>query len=188
MTIGRKKAFLTLFVFAAVLLGLALLFGATSRTQGVFKLEGSWVARVDSFEGVPGPYPFQWSYVLAPDASGRSASIHGSIDVGFPTMDPSMAHDFSTPIIGEIVQTGPDTADFDSYWYAIRKGPINQIVYIGRAHGTVICLEPGILQVEHNFQIYPPDADFNGDGFPEGPDVKHFMVTTRDTRIPSVAW
>jgi hypothetical protein len=184
MTIRRQKAWTTLLISAVVILGLGLALEAESPAQSPFKLEGAWVARVISLKGVPGPYPFQWSYILAPDASGRSASIHASIDVGFPP-DPLLPHDFSSPIIGEIIQTGPDTAEFNSYWYGIKKDVINKIVYIGRVHGKITCLEPGLLEVEHNFQIFLPGADLNGDGFPEGMPVKEFKAVTRDTRIPS---
>src|SRR5512146_1482783 len=44
--------------------------------SGAFKLEGAWIARVVGTNG-------QWSYVVSPDNSGRHATAHGSIDVGF---------------------------------------------------------------------------------------------------------
>ena len=86
-----------------------------SGQTGAVKLEGAWIAKVTAMDGVPPstPLPFQWSYVLAPSPSGRSASIHGSVDVAFPE---SIASDSHSPIIGEMVQTGPNTVVYTSIW------------------------------------------------------------------------
>ena len=45
-----------------------------------YKLGGAWVARV-----IESPLPAQWSYVVVADPSGKHASGHGSIDIGFRT-------------------------------------------------------------------------------------------------------
>jgi hypothetical protein len=186
MNILRQKSTVLLFVFIVVLSVLVLQIGLSAPAQGAFKLEGAWVAKVTSFDGVPDEYPFQWSYILAPNASGKSAAIHASIDIGFPNS--LLPSDFSSPIIGEMVQTGPNTASFNSYWYSIKDGPIRQIVSIGRSYGTATFLEQGVVEGEHNFQIFLPSADADGDGFPEGMPIKEFTVTTLDTRIPSPEW
>ena len=70
---------------------------ASGQDQGAYKLEGAWIARVTSMDGVPAgtPLPFQWSYVLAPSASGRRATIHASVDVAFPQS--ILAFDFASP-------------------------------------------------------------------------------------------
>jgi len=187
MNFSTKKSALMALAVVAVLLILVLQLGVSSPAQGAFKLEGSWVARVTSYNGIPGEYPFQWSYILAPNASGRNAAVRASIDIGFPG-NPYLPSDFNTPIIGEMVQTGPKTVEFNSYWYGIIEGEINQIGHIGRSYGTGTVLEPGKIEVEHNFQIFLASADVDGDGFPEGPPIDEFTVTTMDTRMPSPAW
>jgi hypothetical protein len=150
---------------------------AYGQTQGAIKLEGAWIARVTSSPFPPGLY--QWTYILAPGASGRVASIHGSVDVSFPAAIP---HDQATPLLGEIRQTGPDTAAFNSFWYGLNQGVV---VFIGRSWGTARFLEPGKAEVQHNFAFYLPSADVDGDGLPDGPPVAVFSATSHDTRVPS---
>ena len=157
---------------------------AFSQPPKALKLEGAWVARVTSYEGAEYPYVGQWSYVLQPDPSGRSATLHGSIDLKFAQTTP--ADVFSSPLIGECVLTGPDTARCFVLWYNIQKGnPVNQILYIGTVNSEVTRLGPGSFEVTHHFAIYPPNADADGDGIPEtGSPTKTFAVTTHDTRVP----
>jgi hypothetical protein len=150
---------------------------AYGQDRGAIKLEGAWIARVTSSPFPPGPY--QWTYVLARDSSGRSASIHGSLDVGFPGGIP---HDRTTPLIGEVRQTGPDTAAFNSIWYGLNQGAV---VFIGRSWGTVRFFGTDKADVQHNFEIYLPSADVDGDGLPDGPPAAAFGVTSLDTRVPS---
>jgi hypothetical protein len=88
-----------------------------------YKLGGAWVAKV-----IESPLPAQWSYVVVADPSGKHASGHGSIDIGFRTeavlggtyFDPT---DSSTPILVNVVKTGPDTATFHSVWYGLKDLP-----------------------------------------------------------------
>jgi hypothetical protein len=150
---------------------------AHGQDQAAIKLEGAWIARVTSSPFPPAPY--QWTYILARDASGRRAGIHGSVDVAFPN---PIAHDRTTPLLGEIVQTGPDTAAFNSIWYGLNQGVV---VFIGRNGGTVRFLGPGKAEVQHNFELYLPSADIDGDGLPDGPPAAAFGVTSLDTRVPS---
>jgi hypothetical protein len=156
---------------------------ASDPAQGSPKLEGAWIARVTSIDGVaPGtPLPFQWSYVLAPSASGRVASLHGSVNVPFP---PIIPYDAITPIIGELIQTGPDTMAFTTIWYGVRKGsPVDEIVLIGTARGEARFIAPGKLEARHHFAIFLPSADSDGDGLPEGEPLATFDATTTDTRV-----
>ena len=176
MFISRRKVVLTALAAATALFVLATQIGAFGPGQGAVKLEGAWIARV---VGLPYPDPVQWSYVLVPDASGRSASLHGSVDMTLPGGPPI---DFTTPIIGEIVQTGHDTAAFNTYWYGIKD---NLIVYIGRSWGETRFTGPRTLESTHHFEIYLPDADTNGDGLPELSFVNAFVLTTHDTRVPA---
>ena len=147
--------------------------------EGALKLEGAWIARVTApaFPVTP-----QWTYVLVPDPSGRRASIFGSIDAGFGT--PGIDHD--SPLLGQAVQTGPDTAKFNVVWH--RMDAPGHILAIGTASGTVTSVAPGKIRAEVNFAIYPPTADADGDGLPD-PDTtvvpKTFSVTTVDTRVMS---
>jgi hypothetical protein len=150
---------------------------APGQAQGAIKLEGAWIARVTSSPFPPGPY--QWTYVLARDSSGRSATLHGTVDVGFPGGIP---HDRTTPLLGELRQTGPDTAVFNSIWYGLNQGVV---VFIGRSWGTTRFFGPDKAEVQHNFEIYLPSADVDGDGLPDGPPAAAFGVTSLDTRVPS---
>ena len=167
---------------------------------GAFKLEGAWVAKVISVNGIEGNYPFQWSYILSPDPSGKSATVHGSADVGVPDFV-VFPIDYKSPFFGEIVMTGPDTTSFDSYFYGVKKLPVEednpyydsniysnyyQLVYILRVWGTSVRIGPDESEATDNFEFYLPEADGDGDGFPD-PDstpVITFTATTLDTRVP----
>ena len=141
------------------------------------KLEGAWIAKV---EGTP----LQWSYVLSPDASGRSASIHGSIEVGGAS---PVGADHSSPLIGEAVMTGPNTAKFTSLWYGISETPAPHVVYIGMNNGDVVFVDPRHVMGTSNLVFYDPSADADGDGIPDPgavPLAPPTTVETIDTRLP----
>ena len=185
MLFSRKKIIMATVVAVAAIIVLVTQIGASGSGQGALKLEGAWVSRVTSVEGIAGKYPFQWSWVMAPDASGRRGTLHGSVDVGFG-QSAEIGGDFVTPLIGEFVLTGPDTAAFNSYWYGIKKGAVNQIVSIGRSWGETRSTGPGKSETTYHFEIYPASEDSDGDGFPDAgaAPVKQFIVTSEDTRIP----
>ncbi len=186
--VGAKKRIV---IAALVVVAAALVFvgwsSVSAQDEGGFKLEGAWVARVTSFNGGPYPCLTQWSYVVAADASRRKASFHGSVDAPFCPASPGSPDVYATPILGEVIQTGPDTAIDNSIWYTIRKAsPIYQIVNIGVAKGEWKFLGPGKIETTVRFAIYLPAADTDGDGIPE-PDatpIAQFTVTTLDTRVP----
>ncbi|MBZ5499858.1 MAG: hypothetical protein LAP85_25960 [Acidobacteriia bacterium] len=189
MFFSRRKLIMAAVVAAAAAIVLVTQIGASNSDQGAMKLEGAWVARVTSMNGHPFPAVSQWSYVFSPDASGRSAAIHGSIDVGFFPNQPGNTT-FSTPLIGEAVSTGPDTATFKVIWYTISQsgpGQFNQVVLIGTASGAARSVGPGKVEVTDDFKIYLASADADGDGFPDegSTPIRSFTVTTLDTRIPS---
>ncbi len=175
-------------VAAFVIAGVLALVGWTgvfAQDEGGFKLEGAWVARVTSFNEKPWPFVTQWSYVVNADPSRRKGTIHGSLDVAFPSTNPSLAADFSSAITGEVIQTGPDTLADNSLTYAIRKAsPVNQIVSVAMASGEGRWLGPDKIEWTIHFAIYLPSADTNGDGIPEGDPVTTFDATTVDTRVP----
>ena len=122
------------------------------KAAGAYKLEGAWVAKVQGLEG-------QWSYVLAPDASGRRAAGHGSVDLGF-NPDYAFGCEFGamdyadSPILISLEMTGPDTAIGYSVWYAIRTPSPGaaEIVFIGEVRTEVKFVAPGKSESAHASQ------------------------------------
>lgn len=157
--------------------------------DGNYKLEGAWVAKV---VGAPG----QWSYVISADPSGKRASGHGSVDIGFSTeavlggtyFEPA---DSTSPILVNTVKTGRDTASYYSIWYGLKDlGPMspvtNEIVFIGVVTGELKFVGPGKVHGTHNFALYYPSQDADGDGLPDEGQTTPFVfqLTTVDTRLP----
>ena len=156
------------------------------KASGAVKLEGAWVSKVVGFPG-------QWSYVLAPDPSGRRASGHGAVDVGF---DPSVFGcmlgdtDSDSPILTDIKMTGPNTAVAYSVWYALREvqPSLNEIVYIGVVTSELKFVTPGNGEGTHYFAFYLPSQDLDPeDGFPDAGEtpacVAPVPIYTLDTRL-----
>lgn len=187
-----KTYIMKLLVILAFAVGLPVL-AMAGNGHGAYKLDGAWVAKVQEAPG-------QWSYVISSDPSGRRASGHGSIDSGFNVevicamygydvdFEPS---DSSSPILVNIVMTGPRTGHYYAIWYGLKKlDPPSilsaQIVMIGVVTGELEFVGPGEIHGTHNFALYEPTADGNNDGFPdEGmPTECEFVSTTVDTRLP----
>ena len=128
------------------------------------KLGGAWIAMV-----VDGPG--QWTYVLAADPSGRHAAGHGSIDVGFYVPGLSELADRNSPLLIDMVMTGPDRGTFNSVWYGIREvsggTTSSEVVYIGISWGEFRLVAPGRSEVTHNIEFYLPFQDADGDGLPD---------------------
>jgi hypothetical protein len=156
-----------------------------------YKLGGAWVAKV-----VDSPLPGQWSYVVIADPSGKHATGHGSVDIGFSTdavlggtyFDPA---DSTSPILVSVVKTGPDTASFYSVWYGLQDlGPdspvSDKIVFIGVVTGELEFVGPNKVHGTHNFKLYFPEQDVDGDGFPDANQTTPFAfeLKTVDTRLP----
>jgi len=164
------------------------------KAAGAHKLEGAWVAKVQ------GPLPGQWSYVLAPDASGRRAAGHGSVDLGF-NPDYVFGCEFGemdyadSPILISLEMTGPDTAIGYSVWYAIKtlSPGAAEIVFIGEVRSDITFIAPGKSQSLHYFYFYSEDKDVDPkDGFPDvgaEPDcswvARGIVIPTIDTRLPA---
>lgn len=166
------------------------------KENGAFKLEGAWVAGV---VGAPG----QWSYVISSDPSGKRASGHGSVDVGFsanaicylndndPGFEPT---DSTSPILVNIVMIGPSTASYYSIWYGLKTlipdetdPMMSEIVFIGVVTGELEFVGPGKMNGTHNFALYFPEADaLPEDGFPDetATPACEFLLFTKDTRLP----
>jgi hypothetical protein len=149
------------------------------------KLEGAWVARVVE---VPGG---QWSYVVSPDPSGRRATGHGTIDVGLYVPGIDELADGPSPLLIDVVMTGPDTAKFNSIWYGLKKvsGGMTtaEVAYIGVNWGELKFVAPNKLEGTHNIEYYLPSADADHDGMPDpgAVPVGGAQVHTVDTRLPS---
>jgi hypothetical protein len=185
MNVDRRK------VLAAVLVAAAAGTLAVARVDaggdgaGAYKLEGAWIAK-----GVE--YPLQWTYVMTPDSSGRRAALHGSIDVGVGGAA-ALGADYASPLIGELVMTGPNSLKFTAVWYGMKRLPAGapvtaQIVYIGVNKGEASFVGPGEAVTSHHIAHYLPGADADGDGLPDAgttPVVGPIPVTTTDTRVPA---
>lgn len=187
-----KRYITRLLVMLTVTFGLPML-AMAGGGHGAYKLDGAWVAKVQESPG-------QWSYVISSDPSGRRASGHGSIDAGFNVeviclmygyevdFEPS---DSSSPILVNIVMTGPSTASYYAIWYGLKDleppSPLSaQIVMIGVVTGELEFDGPGKAHGTHNFALYDPAADADSDGFPDEnmPTECTFPSTTVDTRLP----
>jgi hypothetical protein len=151
---------------------------------GANKLEGAWIATVNGFPG-------QWSYVLTADASGRHASGHGSIEVGFVVAELG-PYDEVSPFLVNVEMTGPASAVYNSIWYGLREVPppsivSHEIVWIGTSQGTFEYIAPDKKIVVNNFAFYLADQDADGDGLPDedATPVYTLQLETTDTRFPS---
>lgn len=186
MTIHSFKVALT----AAMTVTACLLLTAPTALAGpeAYKLEGAWVAKVIGFPG-------QWSYVLAPDASGRRASGHGSVDIGF---DPAVfgcqfaKANAETPILISLKMTGPDTGVAYSIWYALSSADpaATEIVFIGEVRTETKFVAPGRSESTHYFAFYLPSQDHDpADGFPDEGETPACSAPvplyTLDTRLPA---
>jgi len=179
MTNAKRKLIAAALVASAVIgLPAAQVFAADA---GGSKLEGAWVSKVQEV-------PLMWSFVLVPGASGRRASLHGSIDVGLAGFGPDVT---TTPLIGELVMTGPDSAKFNSVWYgrmSTPAGPLSAaIVYIGVNRGEVKFTEPGKGVSVSHIAYYHPTSDADGDGYPDAgatPIAGPLTFTAKNTRLP----
>lgn len=186
MRIHRFKATLAAVLAASACLLLAA--PVAMADKGAYKLEGAWVSKVVGFPG-------QWSYVLAPDPSGRQASGHGSVDIGF---DPALfgckfeKASADTPILISIKMTGPDTSAAYSIWYALSSSdPASaHIVFIGEVRTDTKFVAPGKSESTHYFSFYRPDQDLDpADGFPDEGETPAcaapVALYTMDTRVPA---
>lgn len=158
---------------------------ATAPSPNSVKLEPSaWIAKVD---GLPG----QWTYVVSPDPSGRHASAHGTIDVGFSVTALFGQVDATTPLLIDVRMTGPNTASFNSVWYGVKKSTnpalTMELVYIGVNRGTLKFISHDKIEGKHNIEYYALSADGNGDGLPDPGSAPVYSVPleTVDTRLPS---
>lgn len=184
MTTGSLRRVLLGVVLACLAVtGVAL---AADGPQGAYKLEGAWIAKVPGTSG-------QWTFVMVPDASGKTAAGHGSIDVGF-VLGPDLVADYQSPLLIQAVMTGPRTAVSTSVWYGIRKlsspGPQHEnaeVVYIGMSHGTTTYVAPGKATGLHALSFYLPAADADGDGLPDAgaTPVAYVEFPTEETRVPA---
>lgn len=171
---------------AAVGLCLALNAGAKDQggdTQRV-KLAGSWIAKVPE---IP---PLLWTYTLSPTPSGKEAALSGAIQVPVkPTVIvPGLFADleYVSPMIGRIVMTGTDTANFTAVWYGMKTAmPFDQVVFIGVTSGDIKFTAPGKAEVHHNLSFYSPSKDKDGDHLPDPGEAADLCLpaTSIDTQL-----
>lgn len=160
--------FSCLVILALVPQGIA----AADGERGGYKLEGAWVARCVEF-------PLQWSWVYAPDASGRRATGQGEFDVAPVTPDLGFgAATRNSHILLESEMTGPDTAEFSAVWYGLKEPSTmfpglvtSDIVYIGVDKGVLTFVEPNKALGVHIIEYYLPSQDADGDGFPDPGEI-----------------
>ena len=189
MSLHRYRAPMAVLASISVCLLMAAAPAMADTGLGAHKLEGAWVAKVI---GAPG----QWSYVVTADPSGKRASAYGNIDAGLnleailgPVFEPA---DHSSPLLIETVMQDRDTAKYYCVYYGLKTlalpSPVNaEIVYIGVVKGTLEFTAPGKAKGTHNFEIYYPSQDKDGDGFPDADETTPFVfqLLTNDTRLPS---
>ena len=182
--ITRKNIIIGALTAAAAALLVVTQTAGSNQNKIANKLEGAWIANVVGM-------PLQWTYALSPDPSGRRATISGSIQVHIPPaiVKPGLFADleYNSPIVGETVMTGPDTAEFTAVWYGMKKGfPFNQIVCIGVNSGVLTFTGPGKSEGTHHLAFYYPSADGDGDGLPDPGAVPALCLPatgTIDTRV-----
>lgn len=162
--------------------------------DGAFKLEGAWVAKVTP------PFAGQWSYVVTSDPSGKRGTGHGSVDMGFKANVACALNGYNTdfetsdsesPILVSMVMTGPKAVTYNSVWYGLKDaGPTspmsNVLTLIGTVTGELEVVAPGIMHGTHYFALYYPEADANGDGYPDEGMTPAcvFQLNTVDSRLP----
>jgi len=176
--IGAIVGLLVLGILAPVVL-------SAGGVRGIQKIEGAWIGRVPDTD-------LQWTMVMLPKPSGRRASGHGSLDVGFALPPPFGPTDFLSPLLVEAEMTGPETFDFNVMWYGMRKpapgSPMTaEIAYIGRDWGTMTFVAPNKMRGVHRIEVYLPFQDADGDGLPdEGqPPLYTEDLESINTRVPS---
>ena len=180
MTTGSlRRVLLSILMVCLAVPGMAL---AGDGPKAAMKLEGAWIAKVPTTLA-------QWSYVLSPDSSGRHATGHGTIEVGFAIGE--FGAEYTSPLLIEVTVTGPNTAAFNSVWYGLKKSAdptySAEIVYIAVNQGTMTSIGPGKSLGTHTLSYYLPAQDADGDGLPDPgqkPVAPPVELTTVETRLP----
>jgi hypothetical protein len=152
------------------------------------KLEpGVWIARVTDY---PGIFP-QWTYIVSPDPSGRHGAAYGTVEVALYNETLDALTDRTSPLLVDIVMTGPKTAKFNSVWYGLKDiaAPVYvdaEVVYIGVNRGEIQFVAPGKAEGTHNIEYYWASQDDDHDGLPdpgELPFAEVGPIHTLETRL-----
>ena len=155
----------------------------SNRQKQPLKLEGAWVASVPTT-------PLGWTYTLAPsDPNGQSAVLQGTIHIpAEPTWGGAFPDaEYLSALVGEAVMTGRNEAAFTVLYYAMKQGAAGpEKVYIGLDSGTIKQTAPGRTEVSHNFGIFLPGQDADGDGLPDEGQSPAVCIpyASLDTRLP----
>ena len=174
MRMNRQRSILAaLPALVCVVAAFALTARASGHDGGTVNLEGAWIAMV-----VQGPTG-QWDYTLSPDPSGRKASLNGAVIVHHPGA-PTASDLAPVPIVGEIIQTGPETASAEVVFHVVHN---NLVQVVARVHATARFLSPDKAEVTSRFDFYLQGED----GLPTGDPLPGLSFTTVsvDTRVPS---
>jgi hypothetical protein len=172
-TVMLSKKSLVMATLTVIGTGLLVFTTAGSKEQPDNKLEGAWVCTVQ----FPGMQRMQWTMMLAPtDPSGHAAVASGSIQV---PVSPALLcpatgqaspppYDFmiSRDYMGEVVMTGPHTAQATFIGYTLNKE--GQVAFIWMGTGESTFTAPGKGKAKSTLAYYLPETDTNGDGIPEG--------------------
>ena len=118
--------------------------------------------------------------------------MHGSIQVHIPPAIVSPNHPFpdleyNSDMVGELVMTGPNTAEFTAVWYGMKKDfPFNKVVYIALNSGQVRFTGPGKAEATHALAFYAPGTDLDGNGLPDAGQQPELCLPSLslDTRVP----
>ncbi len=156
----------TLATAAAALLVITQTAGTTASPQST-KLEGAWIYTV------PGT-PVLATMHMSPDASGLRAAISGQLVVPIPATQAFPDNEFVSDFVGEAVMTGPYTAEMTIIGYGSKEvvptlqSPFDRaLVLIWVGSGTMKFTASGKIEGVQHLAYYRPEADTNGDGFPE---------------------
>ncbi len=124
--------------------------------EGSVKLEGAWIAQVDT--GVRGLVTYGPS-----DPSGRSATFRNQM-VWPPEVLASLRIDAVTDEIAEEFVTGINTSTYTGIWYGLAGGRTvliflddSVITHDSSTHGTI----------QHTLTVYLATADADNDGYPD---------------------
>lgn len=129
-----------------------------------------------------------------PDPSGRTAAISGSVPVPItpgvivPGLFPDL--EYASPMVGQAVMTGPDTLQFASVLYGMKKDvPFNQVVCIILNNGEGKIIQPGKSVYTNHLAFYYPSADADHDGLPDpgqAPALCLSPTVSLETRVPMI--
>jgi len=178
----------TLKILSVSLAGIALIAGTlcvTGFEPRHYQLGGAWVG---------GNPAYTWSVLFAPsDPAGQTAAarpILSYFNVQFAGLLASFGADNLSVATGEARMVSPDTARWTliSYMQVTPKQPGDTLQNKGIivSHGTWKFTSENTAALNYTLDVYPPSADADGDGFPDGGATPALSIPTVDSgrRVP----